>query len=185
MNNAMVKPKNDFGNRQLHSCGLPAESIGCGGGLGGWQGEVREEQANARICKEIGVKTECLKLGDGLQLANDPTISGGRHEHNVVHDHMLVVNSFVAIADLQLVLSGVMQLHHVTLWSVKYNFQLVSLIEVAAAQAGLLLAENGLAQPLPGIAGKWALERIEGIRLERLGHAGPREAIVAKDSAPG
>ena len=71
------------------------------------------------------------KLWNGLQLADDPAVGTGSHQHNIAHHDMLVVDSLSAIENLESVVRGIVEFDHVALWGIKDGVYLVTLIEVA------------------------------------------------------
>src|ERR1700688_2760776 len=97
------------------------------------------------------------RLWNGLQLPNHPAISPGRHQYDVVHHDMFVVNIFSPVRDAQFVLRSIVQLHDVALGGIKYRFQVMRLIRVLAGQTGALLAGPPIAQPSFWLAGQMAL----------------------------
>src|ERR1700736_1738211 len=77
------------------------------------------------------------KLGNRLQLADHPAVGTRRHQHDIVHNHMFVVDGFTAVKNLQIVVGGVMQFDHVAFGSIKNSFDLMILVEVARAEAAV------------------------------------------------
>ena len=112
-----------------------------------------------------------LRLRNGLELPDHPAVGSGRHQHDVVHHDMFVMDSFPAVGDSQFVLRSIVQFHDVTLGRIKYRLQVMRLIRVLASQTGALLAGHRIAQHFFNLAGEWPFERIEGIEFERPGHA--------------
>ena len=86
-------------------------------------------------------------------MSNHPAVCAGSHEDDVLHDHMLVVDDFVAADDLHLVFGGVLQLHDVAFRSVEDGFEIVDLVQIADMRIGFLLVcdfagEIGFAWPM-------------------------------------
>jgi hypothetical protein len=69
-----------------------------------------------------------LKLRHGLDLPNHPAIRTRSHEHNEVHDDMLVMDESSAIGNLQVILGGIAQLHDIALRCVERRFEAMILI---------------------------------------------------------
>src|SRR5271156_5220993 len=97
--------------------------------------------------------------------------------------HMFLLNSLSAVQNLKLILGGIVQLHDIAFRSIEDRCQLVLLIHISLTETGALLTGDCFPEPSLGFAGERSLQRIEGVDLQRLSHAVPREAIVAKDSA--
>jgi hypothetical protein len=88
------------------------------------------------------------ELRHSLQMADHPAIGSGRHEHNVMHYDVFLVDQFSAVQDLKLILGRVVQLYHIALRGIKNGLHFVILIDVSLTEAGALLARNTLAERL-------------------------------------
>ena len=98
-------------------------------------GRLALEEAGTKAFRRISrLVTRGSELGHSLQLANDPTIGAGGHEHDVVHDYALVMDSGVSVAYLRFILSGVVQLHDIAFGRVEHHLQPMALIQISLAQ---------------------------------------------------
>src|SRR5258708_11544952 len=145
------------------------------------EGSIRRSALSANRGRWLDLSCCDSKLRHGLQLPNYPTIGARCHEDDKVHDDMLIVDNLSAIGDLQLILSGIVQLHDIAFRGIEHRFQPVILIYMPLAEAGVLLCVYSLKQLLFCVSRKRPLQRIRGIELESLSHTRPCETIVAKD----
>src|ERR1043166_5474468 len=88
------------------------------------------------------------KLRHGLELPDDPALGSGNHQHDVVHDGMLVVDGLAAVENLQIVFGGVVQFDDVAFGRIEYGVYFVILVEISRSQTTMPLALDSVFQPL-------------------------------------
>src|ERR1051326_3529647 len=125
------------------------------------------------------------KLRYGLELPDNPALSSGNHQDDVVHDGMLVVDGLASVENLQIVFGSVVQFDDVAFGRIENRVYFMILVEIARSQTTMPLALDSVFQPRVCSRFKQAVQGRDGVRLQGLRQICPGEFVVAKDGAFG
>ena len=76
---------------------------------------------------------------------------------------VLFLDDLSAIQNLELKIGRIVEFYHIAFGRVKNRFDFMVLINVPAAETGLLLAHDGLPEPRLGLASERPVQRPKGI----------------------
>src|SRR4051812_31482172 len=123
------------------------------------------------------------KVLNCLELPYNPAVSTGRHQDNVVHHRMLVVNRLSSIQDLIVVLGCVMQLNDVALRGIEHGFNFMSLIRIVRRQTVPALAADLVREPGVRLSDKKTIKWRPRILLQCFGEIGPGKLVIPEQRA--
>src|SRR5579864_3984077 len=118
---------------------------------------VCDELWMPRLRVWVGVQ-DPSELRDCLELADYPPVRGGGHQHDIVHNRMLIVDGLAAVMDFKVVLGSVVQFDHVTYGGIENGLEFMPLVDVSRNHTASLLAAYSFSQPVIRRAGKKAVQ---------------------------
>src|SRR5579864_1256696 len=118
---------------------------------------VCDELWMPRLRVWVGVQ-DPSELWDCLKLADYPTVRTRCHQHDIVHNRVLIVDGLAAVVDFKVVLGSIVQFDHVTYGSVEDGLEFMPLVEISRGDAASLLAAYSFSQPVIRSAGKKAVQ---------------------------